>query len=98
MNIGQAAKASGVSSKLIRYYDSIDLLHPASRSAVGYRVYDPQDAHMLRLIGSARRVGFTIGQIKRLLKLWQDADRASAEVKAIALEHITALDDRIEEL
>ena len=97
MNIGQAARVSGVSAKLIRYYDSIHLLRPASRNAAGYRVYGQQDAHMLRLIGCARRVGFTIGQIQRLLGLWQDADRTSDEVKTLALEHINTLNGRLEE-
>lgn len=98
MNIGQAARVSGVSAKLIRYYDSIHLLRPASRNAAGYRVYGQQDAHMLRLIGCARRVGFTIGQIQRLLGLWQDADRTSDEVKTLAPEHINTLNGRLEEL
>ncbi|RKF35746.1 MerR family DNA-binding protein [Paraburkholderia fungorum] len=98
MNIGQAARVSGVSAKLIPCYDSSHLLHPALRNAAGYREYGQQDAHMLRLIGCARRVGFTIGQIQRLFGLWQDADRTRDEIRALALEHINSLNGCLEEL
>ncbi|MDT8835846.1 Cu(I)-responsive transcriptional regulator [Paraburkholderia fungorum] len=98
MNIGQAAKASGVSAKMIRYYESIDLVHARGRTEGGYRVYVAEDVHTLRFIRQARTLGFSIEQIRRLLQLWQDRERASADVKAVASEHIRELEARIEEL
>jgi MerR family copper efflux transcriptional regulator len=70
----------------------------AARTAAGYRVYGPQEVHSLRFIRQARRLGFLVEDIRRLLALWQDRSRASAEVKAIALEHVADLDRRIAEL
>lgn len=98
MNIGEAAAASGVSAKMIRYYESIGLVPSVGRSENGYRVYAPRDVHMLGFIRRARKLGFSMAQIARLVALWQDKSRASAEVKSIAESHITELRDRIEEL
>ena len=95
MNIGQAAKASGVNAKLIRYYESIGLIPEAGRTSAGYRVYTPAEVNVLRFIKRARSLGFSIERIQLLVSLWRDKDRASAEVKAIALEHIAELEARI---
>ncbi|ACL55832.1 Cu(I)-responsive transcriptional regulator [Methylobacterium nodulans] len=98
MNIGQAAQASGVSAKMIRYYESIGLVPPAGRRESGYRAYGPADLHRLGFIRRARDLGFSIERIRLLLELWSDQDRSNAEVKAIALTHINELEERARQL
>jgi MerR family copper efflux transcriptional regulator len=98
MNIGDAARATGVSAKMIRHYEQIGLLPEAQRSFSGYRQYGDKDLHTLRFIRQARQLGFGIPQIATLLDLWRNRDRPSAEVKALAQSHIGELDARIAEL
>ena len=98
MNIGQAARASGVTAKMIRYYESIGLIPPADRTDSNYRVYGTDDVHTLRFIKRARTLGFSMDETAALLGLWQDKSRASADVKAIATNHIAELERKIVEL
>lgn len=98
MNIGQAATASNVSAKMIRYYESIGLIEAVTRTEAGYRVYQESDVHILKFIRRCRDLGFSIEQISKLIALWQDRDRASSEVKAMAVAHIHELRTKIDEL
>lgn len=98
MNIGQASKVSGVSAKMIRYYEQIGLIPPASRNASGYRAYADTDVHRLRFVRRARDLGFSVAEIGDLLSLWKDRSRQSADVKRLAQAHIAELEERIEHL
>jgi MerR family copper efflux transcriptional regulator len=98
MNIGQAASATGVSAKMIRYYESIALIPAGRRTDAGYRIYGENDLHTLRFVKRARQLGFSLDQIRDLLSLWQNKERASADVKTIALGHVEQLNQRIAEL
>ncbi|SDV46094.1 Cu(I)-responsive transcriptional regulator [Chitinasiproducens palmae] len=98
MNIGEAAQASGVSVKMIRHYEAVGLIPPASRSEGNYRRYTEANVEELRFIGRARRLGFSVKQLGALLELWRDKSRPSREVKRLASEHLAELDMRISEL
>ena len=98
MNIGQAAAASGVSAKMIRYYEEVGLITPPARNANGYRSYENSNIHELKFIRRARDLGFTVEQIAELMQLWRDRSRASADVKRIALEHVGVLEAKMREI
>lgn len=98
MNIGEAAQRSGISPKMLRHYESLGLLPEVARSESGYRQYGEKEVHTLRFIRRARDLGFAIAEIAELLKLWQNRQRSSAEVKRIALAHVADLERRLAEM
>lgn len=98
MNIGAVAKASGVSAKMIRYYEATGLLPAAARRASGYRDYDENDVHRLAFVRRARDLGFSVEEIQELLGLWSDRSRSNTEVRAVALKHVAALEAQAEKL
>lgn len=98
MNIGEVASRSGVPAKTIRYYESIGLIEQAERSPGGYRVYNQRDMKTLQFIQRARNLGFSVKQVGELLALWQDRQRNSADVKALARTHLEEIDARMREL
>lgn len=95
MNIGEAAAASGISRKMIRYYEETGLVAPAPRSSAGYRLYTDACVQQLSFIKRARDLGFSLERIKTLLDLWQNTDRHSADVKALAQQYMSELDQDI---
>jgi MerR family transcriptional regulator, copper efflux regulator len=97
VSIGEAARRSGLTVKMIRHYDQLDLVRPSLRSMAQYRYYSEEDLHRLRFVGRARRLGFSMAQIRELLALWQGR-RPSREVKSLALAHVNDLERRIAEL
>ena len=97
-NIGQAAAQSGVSAKMVRHYEALGLLPTVQRTVAGYRQYGAKEVHTLRFIHRGRTLGFSMAEIAELLKLWQNKQRASADVKRIALAHVADLARRIAEM
>lgn len=98
LNIGDAARASGVTAKMIRHYESIGLVKAPRRTEAGYRLYSEQDVRVLQFIHRGRALGFSLDQIGDLLALWEDKHRASADVRAMALAHIAELDRKIADM
>ena len=98
MNIGQAARASGVSAKMIRHYEEVGLVPTAARTDAGYRQYGDSDVHTLRFIRHARDLGFSLPEIGELLGLWHNRKRPSRQVKAMAIAHIQELEQKAQEL
>ena len=95
MNIGAAARASGVPAKTIRYYEEIGLIEAAARSGGNYRVYGDHEVQTLRFIQRARSLGFSVGEVAELLALWRDRSRSSRQVKALASKHLRDIDGKI---
>ncbi len=98
MNIGDAARLSGLSSRTIRFYESIGLVNPPDRASSGYRDYGEKDVHRLRFVASARALGFAVDEIRQLLALYDDRERSSADVKRVVLHHVEEIDRKLAEL
>ena len=97
-NIGEAAKRSEVSAKMVRHYESLGLLPTIHRTEAGYRQYTDKEVHTLRFIKRSRTLGFSMIEITELLKLWQNQQRSSQDVRKIAVKHANDLDQRINEM
>ena len=95
MQIGEAARLTGVSAKMIRHYESIGLVPVADRRDSNYRDYGDADLHRLGFIRRARDLGFSIEEIRDLLRLWGDTERSSRDVKALTTAHIAELEKKI---
>ena len=98
MRIGEAARRSGMTAKTIRFYEEAGLVAPAPRAGNGYREFGEDDVRRLRFIHRARDLGFGVEEVGRLLSLWSDRDRASADVKRLALEHVARVEAKMAEL
>ena len=98
MNIGEVAHASGISAKMVRYYEAIGLLKAVKRRPSGYRQYELADVHRLRLIRIARDSGFPLVDIRDILALWDDRKRSDADTKVLALAKVGELKQRVEQI
>ena len=98
MRIGEAAKRSGMAARTIRFYEEAGLIEPPTRRESGYREFGADDVRRLRFIHRARNLGFGIDEVGRLLSLWSDRERASADVKRLALEHVARVEAKMAEL
>jgi len=97
-NIGEAAKRSGVSAKMVRHYESLGLLPSVNRTEAGYRQYTEKEVHTLKFVKRSRDLGFSMAEIAELLKLWQNRRRSSADVRRIATKHVQDLNQRMAEM
>ncbi|MES2941752.1 MAG: Cu(I)-responsive transcriptional regulator [Pseudomonadota bacterium] len=97
-NIGEAARRSEVSAKMVRHYESLGLLPAIHRTDSGYRQYTDKEVHTLRFIKRSRSLGFSMVEITGLLKLWQNQQRSSLDVRNIAVKHVKELNQRIDEM
>ena len=97
MNVGAAARRSGLPAKTIRYYEDIGLVHPA-RAANGYRDYSADDIHRLAFLRRARGLGFSIEHCRQLMALYRDRSRASHDVRELAKSHVAAIEEKVREL
>src|SRR5260370_16224317 len=95
MNIGEASRASGVTAKMIRYYESVGLLAAKARTTAGYRVYGVEELQSLRFIRQARRLGFLVEGIRPFLALWLDRSHARSQAHSIDREHCAPRTPRI---
>lgn len=98
MTIGDAAKESGLTSKMIRHYEKSGLLKKSPRTEAGYRLYNSEQLSQLRFIRQARSLGFSLADIQSLMELWQNPHRESREVKSLALQHLEEISLKISEL
>ncbi len=98
MNIGEVSKLSELNSKMIRRYEEEGIIPKAGRSVSGYRTYSEKDVHILRFVKRARELGFSMKDVKQLIGLWRNKTRSSAQVKSIALKHITELEKKLQEI
>jgi MerR family gold-responsive transcriptional activator of gol and ges genes len=98
MNIGEAARLSEVSAKMIRKYEELGIIPKAGRSGSGYRTYKEEDIHVLRFVRRARLLGFSMKEIKELLKLWKNKNRSSSQVKRLTSVHIESLEQKRREI
>jgi Cu(I)-responsive transcriptional regulator len=98
MNISEVAKLSGVNAKMIRRYEEDGIIPKAIRNSAGYRQYSEKDVHNLRFVKSAKELGFSMKDIKDLLGLWRNKNRASAKVKSIAEKHTKELEKKLSEI
>jgi MerR family transcriptional regulator, copper efflux regulator len=94
MNIGEVARRAGLPAKTIRYYEDIGLVTP-QRCENGYRAFRESDIHKLAFLGRARALGFTIEDCRTLLALWEDKNRASADVRRVAVDHLDRIEEKI---
>lgn len=97
MNIGEVAERAGLPAKTIRYYEDIGLVRPL-RDSNGYRAFRETDVHKLVFLGRARALGFSIGDCRTLLALWEDRERASADVRRVAKDHLAQIERKIDDL
>ena len=98
MNIGEVSRKAGLSSRTIRFYESIGLVGAPERASSGYRDYGEKDVHRLRFVASARALGFSVDEIRQLLALYDDRERSSADVKRVVLHHVEEIDRKLVEL